>query len=1092
MQLVHGQTLAAVIEELRADVAGRAQSAESHQEGGGAMPTAHYPTRVPGSPTPPVQPGDDPLVSNGTGPSVRAALGDPRSPAYFRTVAHLAIQAAEALEHAHQLGVVHRDIKPGNLLIENSSFTNDHSPLTTHHSPVHLWVTDFGLAHCQSQAGLTMTGDLLGTLRYMSPEQAFAKRVPVDHRTDIYSLGVTLYELLTLEPAFSGCDRQDLLRQIAFDEPKRPRRLNKSIPLELETIVQKAIEKNPLERYGTAQEMADDLHRFLEDRPIHARRPTLVSRIRKWSRRHRGVVTATVLTTVLALALGTVFFSWQWRVAEDRRIQAEKAEAAAKKAVAQFKAVNDFLIKDLLHQASPYQNPVAANVTVWELLDRAAERIDKNKTLAEQPEVEATIRDALGDTYIDLALFEKAEVHLRRAWDIRRRILGEKHPDTLGTRTLLASNAFFRGKLDEAEKLCRRNLADLLEVVGGKDECTLFTMNKLALVLQYQGQLDEAQSLLRKVYEAGRDGAENFETLRAGNFLAQVLYERGQIDKAETLIRSNLEACRRFHGEHHPETLVALGTLPLLLEARGQWDQAENEFRKVDQIYRRVYGAEHHDTIGNTWSLAVLLHARGKWGEAEPLLRDSVRLHLKVLPKHPNTALALYAWGSFLLDKGQARDAEAELREALQIQRAALVKDHYCTGQTLAALGWAVTKTGRAKSGEPFLREGIKICRKKLPRGDWFTADAESLLGGCLLAQGCYEAAEPLLLHGYQGLQAAAGTPPLTDSWPIRCMLSLHDSPGAPPARILRALDRVIELYDAWGKPDQAAKWRAKRKTIQPVVKVSLQPTRKPEGKWSRLGKAEEEKQVVMGLYNRYCMRCHGVDGRGVWDIPNVPKFTDSRWQARRSDAEIVRAILEGRGGAPDRRRDSLTLPLPSRLNGVLYWAVMPPLRGTLTLEEARRMTGFVRRFAPSAALRFYTARFAADTKPDDDWRIPDHYNAACSAALVGCGQGNDTAGLDDAERARLRRQALDWLRADLTAWGHFLQKQPDEARPRLQRALRIWQQDADFGGVRGDALARLPAAERQAWQQLWADVDQTLKRANHEDTRDTKKKPPR
>jgi WD40 repeat protein len=210
-----------------------------------------------------------------------------RDPAYFRTVAALGVQGAEALEHAHQLGVIHRDIKPANLLVDGRG---------------HLWVTDFGLAQFQQGGGLTMTGDLVGTLRYMSPEQALAHRVAVDHRTDVYSLGATLYELLALEPPFRGTDRQELLRQIAFEEPRAPRRLNPAIPAELETIVLKALAKNPDERYATAQELADDLRRFLEDKPIRARRPTLAQKVKKWARRHPGMVWTAALSALLLLA----------------------------------------------------------------------------------------------------------------------------------------------------------------------------------------------------------------------------------------------------------------------------------------------------------------------------------------------------------------------------------------------------------------------------------------------------------------------------------------------------------------------------------------------------------------------------------------------------------------------------------------------------------------------------------------------------------------------------------------------------------------------------------------------------------------------
>src|SRR5207248_2878304 len=181
-----------------------------------------------------------------------------------------------------------RDIKPANLMVD---------------VPGKLWVTDFGLAHCQSQAGLTLTGDLLGTLRYMSPEQALAQRGGVDHRTDVYALGATLYELLTLEPVFDGRDRQELLRQIAFEEPRPPRRLNKAVPAELETIVSKALEKNPADRYATAQELADDLRRFLEDRPIQAKRPSLAQRGRRWGWRHRALVGGVAAAVLVGLGV---------------------------------------------------------------------------------------------------------------------------------------------------------------------------------------------------------------------------------------------------------------------------------------------------------------------------------------------------------------------------------------------------------------------------------------------------------------------------------------------------------------------------------------------------------------------------------------------------------------------------------------------------------------------------------------------------------------------------------------------------------------------------------------------------------------------
>jgi serine/threonine protein kinase len=208
---------------------------------------------------------------------------------FFRAVARLAVQAAEALEYAHQMGVVHRDIKPANLLLDQCD---------------NVWITDFGLARFRDDAGFTETGTILGTLRYMSPEQTRAQRV-VDHRTDIYSLGVSLYELLTVEPAFPATDPTTLLRQIGEEDPRPPRLLERTIPVDLETIILKAMAKKPEDRYATAQELADDMVNFLENRPIRARRPTLWEQTSKWARRHQ---TVTVSAVVLLVLLGVGSF----------------------------------------------------------------------------------------------------------------------------------------------------------------------------------------------------------------------------------------------------------------------------------------------------------------------------------------------------------------------------------------------------------------------------------------------------------------------------------------------------------------------------------------------------------------------------------------------------------------------------------------------------------------------------------------------------------------------------------------------------------------------------------------------------------------
>ncbi|HZU35735.1 MAG TPA: protein kinase [Gemmataceae bacterium] len=293
MQFIDGVTLAEVIRRFQHDTRVPARDRTQTAEPGSAASTIV-----------PFVPGPAMLLNSTVG-----------SREFFRSAAVLGLQAAEALEQAHQLGIVHRDIKPANLMLDDRG---------------HLWVADFGLARQVGEAdNLTHTGDLLGTIRYMSPEQAEARHGLVDQRTDVYALGITLYELVTRRPAFLATEREELLRQVCRDDPRQPRRVDPRVPVDLETIILKAASKEPESRYATARELADDLGRFLRNEPIRARPTGTSERIVKWCRRRPAVVrTAVLLAMALALVLvGATILIWRAKRQADQAARELKAQA---------------------------------------------------------------------------------------------------------------------------------------------------------------------------------------------------------------------------------------------------------------------------------------------------------------------------------------------------------------------------------------------------------------------------------------------------------------------------------------------------------------------------------------------------------------------------------------------------------------------------------------------------------------------------------------------------------------------------------------------------------------------------------------------
>jgi serine/threonine protein kinase/tetratricopeptide (TPR) repeat protein len=763
----------------------------------------------------------------------------------------LFVQVCDGVQHAHQKAIIHRDLKPSNILVSDV----DGKPVPR--------VIDFGVAKATShgllaQTLFTQTGIILGTPAYMSPEQAGSAGIDVDTRTDVYSLGVVLYELLIgVRPLdFRELPFDDVLRRLRDQEAPRPstrlRTLgdqsraiaeNRSSDLptlarqlrgDLDAITLKALEKDRSRRYGTPSELATDITRYLNHEAVLAVPPSAAYRARKFARRYRGVLAAVATCGVVLILAAAVSIR--------QSVRANREAAAAQ-------AVSDFLQNDLLAQASIYtqwgpNTKTDPNLKVRTALDRAAARITGR--FEGQPEVEAAIRETIGQTYGDLGLNREARRQFERALDLRRRTLGEENPRTLSTAAGLARWVHGEGRYAQAETLFGQILKTQSRVLGSEHPDTLHSVYDLANTYREQGKYPQAEALLGQILPISRRvfGLEDARTLDCMDRLAEVYYREGEYAHAETLGEQVWEIRRRVMGPEHPHTTVSMSDLANVYASQGRFAKAEAMYSQTLAIRRRVMGPEHPFTMAAMNNLAQASSDLGKHAQAEALDSRALEIRRRVLgPEAPETLMSMENLACDYAHQRKYSQAEALFAQTLEIERRALgpesrltlaaiseaafmwqVEGKYALAEASAAevlaawrrnagpeslvtmdaasdLALAYVSQGKFAESEPPAREAVEFDQKKRS-DDWQRFRAESLLGASLAGEKKYAEAEPLLVEGYEG------------------MLARKDRMGVPDLyHLSRAREWIVQLYEAWGKPEKANEWRRKQPTYEPPLR---------------------------------------------------------------------------------------------------------------------------------------------------------------------------------------------------------------------------------------------------------------------------------
>jgi len=705
----------------------------------------------------------------------------------------------DGVQHAHRKGVIHRDLKPSNILVAEEGDTPKPK------------IIDFGIAKAidrplTERTLFTEMGVIVGTPEYMSPEQAALSAIEVDTRTDVYSLGVLLYELLVGALPFAAEDLRaagfdEMRRRIREEDPPTPSArlqtlgarstdaarerqtdaaaLRRQLQGDLDWITLKALEKDPGRRYESPGNLAADVRRHLADEPVEAGPPGAVYRLHKFIRRNR-VMVGSLVVVFAALVAGTVVATtFGLREAAQRR-RADKALQDLEQ-VAEFQAemladvkaeeMGRRMVADLRVRGVEAQGKVgvgegagAAEVTAFdrftgrinatnaalraideEILARAAEAMDE--PFADQPLVRARLAHTIGRTYMELGLPDKAGAHIRRAVEIREKELGRDHADTLSS------------------------------------------LNEEALLFQRQGQNDKAEPIFVEVLEARRRvlGPDDDGILQSMNNLA-ILYSGQRKDAdAEKLQTEVMSIRRRTLGADHPLTLTTMNTLAANYRIQGRFDEAERLYKDVLEGRRRVLGGEHPDTLRTMSNVADVHVARGRSDLAEPLVLEALVTRRRVLgDDHPDTLMSLAVLSGVRMEQGRLAEAEALITEELESKRRVLGPDHPATLQAMNNLAYIYARRGRLDEAIRLDSETVEGRGRVLGRDNPDTLQSMSNLAQKYSERGRKEEAARLSLDVIERKRRVLG-------------------PDHPSTLI--SLGNLAMLYQSMGRSDEAERF---------------------------------------------------------------------------------------------------------------------------------------------------------------------------------------------------------------------------------------------------------------------------------------------